>query len=143
MWYSLAGRSLLSYVRFGHGKALRIVTALVPALGKGFRSTPGRNLPESPDMRHNKAMEQLILIHFALALLSAGAPWLAAVVVVAIAVASVGPIHLNLSIGERSSQRKSEPHLARSTIWPQIKGLAANIAHHVSQEKDEDDERHD
>jgi hypothetical protein len=44
------------------------------------------------------------LFHFALALLSAGASWLAAIIVVAIAVARVGPIHLNLSIGERFSQ---------------------------------------
>jgi hypothetical protein len=46
----------------------------------------GRNLPEFPDPRHNKAMEPLF--HFALALLSAGAPWLAAITVAAIVVAS-------------------------------------------------------
>ena len=32
------------------------------------------------------------LFHFALALLSAGAPWLAAIIVVAIALAIVGPV---------------------------------------------------
>ena len=61
-----------------------------------------RNLPEFPDLGHNKAMEPLF--HFAFALLNAGAPWLAAVIVVAIAVDRVGPIRLNLSIGDRSSQ---------------------------------------
>jgi hypothetical protein len=44
------------------------------------------------------------LFHFALALLSAGAPWLAAIIVVAIAVDRVVPIRLNLSIGDRSGQ---------------------------------------
>ena len=44
------------------------------------------------------------LFYLVLNLLSAGAPWLAAVIVAAIAVARVGPIHLNLSIGERLSQ---------------------------------------
>lgn len=45
------------------------------------------------------------LFHFALALLSAGAPWLAAVIVVAIALAIVGPVKLSLSIGDRSGRR--------------------------------------
>jgi hypothetical protein len=49
-------------------------------------------------------MEQLF--HFALALLSAGAPRLAAVVVVAIVLAIVGPIKLTLSIGDRSGRRR-------------------------------------
>jgi hypothetical protein len=39
------------------------------------------------------------LFHFALALLSSGAPWLAGVIVVAIALAIVGPVKLSLSIG--------------------------------------------
>jgi hypothetical protein len=47
-------------------------------------------------------MEQLF--HFALALLSAGAPWLAGVIVVAVALAFVGPVKLSLSIGDRSGQ---------------------------------------
>jgi hypothetical protein len=45
------------------------------------------------------------LFHFALALLSAGATWLAAILVVAVALAIVGPVKLNLSIGERSDRR--------------------------------------
>jgi hypothetical protein len=43
--------------------------------------------------------------HFALALLNAGAPWLAAVIVAAVALAIVGPIKLSLSIGDRSRSR--------------------------------------
>jgi hypothetical protein len=49
------------------------------------------------------------LFHFALALLSAGAPWLAAVIVVAIALAIVGPVKLSLSNGDRSSRRPGTP----------------------------------
>ena len=45
------------------------------------------------------------LFHFALALLAAGAPWLAAVIVIAIALAVVGPVRLSLSIGERAGRR--------------------------------------
>jgi hypothetical protein len=48
------------------------------------------------------------LFHFALSLLSAGAPWLAAVaavIVAAVAVAIVGPVKLSLSIGDRSRRR--------------------------------------
>jgi hypothetical protein len=45
------------------------------------------------------------LFHFALALLSAGAPWLAGGIVVAIALAIIGPVKLNLSIGDRSGRR--------------------------------------
>jgi hypothetical protein len=45
------------------------------------------------------------LFHFVLALLSAGAPWLAGVIVVAIALAIVGPVKLSLSIGDRSGGR--------------------------------------
>jgi len=45
------------------------------------------------------------LFDFALALLAAGAPYLAAVIVFAIAVAIIGPIRLNLSIGDRSGKR--------------------------------------
>ena len=45
------------------------------------------------------------LFHFALALLSAGAPWLAGVIVIAVALAIVGPVRLNLSIGDRSGRR--------------------------------------
>jgi hypothetical protein len=44
------------------------------------------------------------LFHFALVLLSAGAPRLAAVIVVAIALAVVGPVKLSLSIGDRASR---------------------------------------
>ena len=44
------------------------------------------------------------LFHFALALLNAGASWLAAVIVVAIALAVVGPVRLSLSIGDRASR---------------------------------------
>ena len=43
------------------------------------------------------------LFHFVLALLNAGAHWLAAVIVVALAV--VGPVRLSLSIGERAGRR--------------------------------------
>jgi hypothetical protein len=46
------------------------------------------------------------LFHFALALLSAGAPWLAAIIVVAIALAIIGPVKLNLTIGDHSGRRK-------------------------------------
>ncbi len=46
------------------------------------------------------------LFNFALALLSAGAPWLAAVLVVAIALAIVGPVKLSLNIGDRSNRRR-------------------------------------
>lgn len=42
------------------------------------------------------------LFHFALALLNAGAPWLAAVIVLAIALAVVGPVRVSLSIGDRA-----------------------------------------
>jgi hypothetical protein len=45
------------------------------------------------------------LFHFTLALLNAGAPWLAGVIVVAIALVIVGPVKLNLSIGNRSARR--------------------------------------
>jgi hypothetical protein len=45
------------------------------------------------------------LFHFVLSLLSAGAPWLAAVIVVAIALAVVGPVRLSVSIGDRSGRR--------------------------------------
>jgi hypothetical protein len=62
-----------------------------------------RDLPEFPNLRHNKAMEPLF--HFSLALLSAGAPWLAAIIVVAITLAIIGPVKLNLSIGDRSGRR--------------------------------------
>lgn len=72
--------------------------------GKGFRFFTGRNLPKFPDLMHNKDME--MLFQFALALLSAGAPWLAAVIVAAIAMAIVGPIKLSLSIGDRSNKRR-------------------------------------
>jgi hypothetical protein len=41
------------------------------------------------------------LFDFALDLLSAGAPWLAGVIVAAIALAVVGPIKLTVSIGDR------------------------------------------
>ena len=46
------------------------------------------------------------LFHFVLALIAAGFPWLAGVVVIAIGLGIVGPIHL--SIGDRSGQRKRE-----------------------------------
>jgi hypothetical protein len=45
------------------------------------------------------------LFHFALALLPAGAPWLAGIVVVAFALAIVGPVKLSLSIGDSSGRR--------------------------------------
>ena len=44
------------------------------------------------------------LFRFALALLNAGAPWLAAVIVGAIALAVVGPVRLSLSIGDRAGR---------------------------------------
>jgi hypothetical protein len=51
------------------------------------------------------------LFHFALALLNAGAPWLAGVIVVAIALAVVGPVRLSLSIGDRASRPpQQDPH---------------------------------
>ena len=46
------------------------------------------------------------LFHFALALLNAGAFWLAAVIVAAIALAIVGPVRLSLSVGDRSGRRR-------------------------------------
>lgn len=45
------------------------------------------------------------LFDFTLALIVAGAPYLAGVIVIAIALAIVGPIRLNLSIGDRSGKR--------------------------------------
>jgi hypothetical protein len=57
------------------------------------------NLPAFTDPRQISAMEPLF--HFALDLLSAGAPWLAGVIVAAIALAVVGPIKLTVSIGDR------------------------------------------
>jgi hypothetical protein len=45
------------------------------------------------------------LFHFALSLLSAGAPWLAGVIVFAVGLAIVGPVKLSLSIGDRSGRR--------------------------------------
>ena len=61
------------------------------------------SLPEFQDLRHNTAMEPLF--HFALSLLSAGAPWLAGVIVFAVGLAIVGPVKLSLSIGDRSGRR--------------------------------------
>ena len=90
-------------VRLQRAASLGVVAGLVPTLSRDLRSQPGRNLPEFQDPRHNKAMEQLF--HFALALLNAGAPWLAAVIVVAIALAIMGPVRLSLSIGDRSGRR--------------------------------------
>ena len=49
------------------------------------------------------------LFHFVLALLNAGAFWLAAVIVVAIALAVVGPVRLSLSIGDRASPPEQDP----------------------------------
>ena len=46
------------------------------------------------------------LFHLALALYSSGAHWLAAVIVAAIARAIVGPVKLNISIGDRSGRRR-------------------------------------
>ena len=48
------------------------------------------------------------LFPFALALLNAGAPWLAAVIVVAIALAVVGPVRLSRSIGDRVARSVRE-----------------------------------
>jgi len=45
------------------------------------------------------------LFHFALALLAADAPWLAGSIVAAVVLAIVGPVRLNLSIGDRSGRR--------------------------------------
>ena len=61
------------------------------------------DLLDFSNQRHRSVMEPLF--HFALALLNAGAPWLAAVIVVAIALAIVGPVKLSLSIGDRSGRR--------------------------------------
>lgn len=45
------------------------------------------------------------LLHFASALLSAHAPrWIIGTIVIAIAVSQIGPIRLNLSIGDQSSR---------------------------------------
>lgn len=46
------------------------------------------------------------LIHLAIALHSAGVDWMAAIIVVAVSVALVGPIRLNLSIGDRPTKRE-------------------------------------
>jgi hypothetical protein len=46
------------------------------------------------------------LFHFALALLSAGAFWLAAIIVVALALAIIGPVKLNLTIGDHTGRRR-------------------------------------
>ena len=51
------------------------------------------------------------LFHFALALLSAGAPWLAGVIVVAVALAIVGPVKLSLSIGIAPEGEGANVHL--------------------------------
>ena len=54
------------------------------------------------------------LCSLALTLLSAGMPILATIIVIAIAVALVGPIHLNLSIGSRTGHRgKTADHWKR------------------------------
>ena len=45
------------------------------------------------------------LFDFTLALLTAGAHYLAAAIVVAIALAIIGPIRLSLSIGDRSRKK--------------------------------------
>jgi hypothetical protein len=50
------------------------------------------------------------LFRFALALFDAGAPWLAGVIVVAIALAVVGPVRLSLSIGDRASRPARQDH---------------------------------
>jgi hypothetical protein len=44
------------------------------------------------------------LFHFALALIAAGFPWLAGVLVIAIALRIAGPVHL--SIGGRRSRKR-------------------------------------
>lgn len=59
-------------------------------------------MPEFTDLRHNTAMEPLF--HFVLALITAGFPWLAGVLVIAIGLRIVGPIHV--SIGNRSDRQK-------------------------------------
>lgn len=47
------------------------------------------------------------LYRFLSALLAAHAPWpIVAVVVLALAMSYIGPIHLNLSIGDRSRSKK-------------------------------------
>jgi hypothetical protein len=46
------------------------------------------------------------LFYFALALLNVGAPSLAVLMVAAIALALVGPVKLNLSIGDRSARQE-------------------------------------
>lgn len=51
------------------------------------------------------------LFHFALTLLSAGAPWLAGVIVVAVALAIVGPVKLSLSIGIAPEGEGANVHL--------------------------------
>jgi hypothetical protein len=74
----------------------------VPTLSRDLLA-PGRDLPEFPDPRHNYAMEPLF--HFALSLLSAGAPWLAGIIVVAVGLGVVSPVRLSLSIGDRSGRQ--------------------------------------
>ena len=48
------------------------------------------------------------LYQLVLALLSSGAPWLATILVVAIAVARIGPIRLSVSIGDHGRSGKRE-----------------------------------
>lgn len=92
-------------LRSGQGSpavVLLSVADLVRALIRGPQIAPGRNLPQFPDLRHNKAMDTLF--HFALALIAAGFPWLAGVLVIAIALRIAGPVHL--SIGGRRSRKR-------------------------------------
>ena len=74
-----------------------------PALYGSHSISMCGDLPDFSNLRHRSVMEPLF--HFALALLNAGVPWLGAVIVVAIALAIVGPVELSLSIRDRSGKR--------------------------------------
>jgi len=63
-----------------------------------------QDLRDFPYPRQRSPMEPHF--HFALALQSSGAAWLAAVIVVAIALAIVGPVKLKISIGNSSGKRR-------------------------------------
>jgi hypothetical protein len=71
------------------------------------------------------------LVHLALALLNAGAPWLAAIVIVGIVLKWVGPIQLNLSklnlsIGNAPSQKPAPAKRNKAVKRPSLKGNRAN-----------------
>jgi hypothetical protein len=71
-------------------------------------------------MRQRSAIEPLF--HFALALLAAGAPRLEGVIVAAVALAIVGSMRLNLSIGDPSGKRGDDVYLPKQFRCASMQG---------------------